>query len=276
MSDASPSPLERAIVALLMPLARLVLKRGLAFGQFAELAKQAYVEVAKRDFGVPGRKMTVSRVAVLTGLTRKEARRLLEEEPPADTKNPRRRINRAARVLSAWVQDLTYRDGRGGPASLEFDSADGPSFTSLVSDHGGDVTPRAVLDELLRVGAVKTLKNGRLRPVERAYIPTSDEAEKLAILGSDVGDLVSTIDHNLDAELEATFFQRKVSYDNLPASYLPALRALVKVDAQVLLEGLDAEMSARDLDVVPDPDETGGRRAMIGIYYFEEHADDDE
>ena len=72
-----------------MPLARLVLKRGLAFGQFAELAKQAYVEVAKRDFAVPGRKMTVSRVAVLTGLTRKEARRLLKEEPPADTKNPR-------------------------------------------------------------------------------------------------------------------------------------------------------------------------------------------
>jgi hypothetical protein len=276
MSDASPNPLERAIVALLMPLARLVLKRGLAFGQFAELAKQAYVEVAKRDFAVPGRKMTVSRVAVLTGLTRKEARRLLEDEPPADTKNPRRRINRAARVLSAWVQDLTYRDGRGGPASLEFDSRDGPSFSSLVSDHGGDVTPRAVLDELLRVGAVKTLKNGRLRPVERAYIPISDEAEKLAILGSDVGDLISTIDHNLDAELAATFFQRKVSYDNLPASYLPALRALVKVDAQALLEGLDAEMSARDLDVAPDPDETGGRRAMIGIYYFEEHADDDE
>jgi hypothetical protein len=276
LADSSPSPLERAIVALLQPLARLVLTRGMAFGQFAELAKQAYVEVAKRDFAVPGRKMTVSRVAVLTGLTRKEARRLLEEEPPADSQNPRRRINRAARVLSAWLQEVEYRDGRGGPASLRFESARGPSFSRLVADHGGDVTPRAVLDELLRVGAVKTLKDGRLRPVERAYIPQADEAEKLAILGSDVGDLISSIDHNLDAAVDATFFQRKVAYDNLPSAYLPALRALVRSDAQSLLERLDAEISLHDLDVSSNPDERGGRRAMFGIYYFEEEADDRE
>jgi hypothetical protein len=285
MSNSAPRPLERAIIALLKPLVRLVLKRGIAFGQFAELAKQVYVEVAKKDFAVPGRKMTVSRVAVLTGLTRKEARRLFEEAPPAGFPDPRRRINRAARVLSAWVQERDYRDGRGGPASLEFGSEKGPSFSQLVTDHGGDVTPRAVLDELLRVGAVERLKNGRLRPLERAYIPQSDEAEKLAILGADVGDLISSIDHNLDAESDAAFYQRKVAYDNLPASYLPRLRTLVRRDAQRLLERFDAEMSKHDLDVVADSTagtastddaKEGGRRAMVGIYYFEDDADDEE
>jgi hypothetical protein len=63
MTSSALSPLERAIIALLRPLVRLVLKRGVAFGQFAELTKQAYVEVARRDFGVPGRKLSVSRVA---------------------------------------------------------------------------------------------------------------------------------------------------------------------------------------------------------------------
>lgn len=276
MSDYESSPLGRAIIALLRPLIRLVLDRGVAFSQFAELAKQVYVEVAKKDFAVPGRKMTISRVAVLTGLTRKEARRLFEDESSADAPDPRRRINRAARVLSAWVQEVDYRDGRGGPASLAFESDEGPSFSDLVADHGGDVTPRAVLDELLRVGAVQRLKNGRLRPVERAYVPQSDEAEKLAILGSDVGDLIATIDHNLDVKSGATFFQRKVAYDNLPALYLPALRNLVRRDAQTLLEALDVEMSAHDLDVVPDAAEQGGRRAMVGIYYFEEDADGEE
>jgi hypothetical protein len=279
MSNSASRPLERAIIALLKPLVRLVLKRGVAFGHFAELAKQVYVEVAKKDFAVPGRKMTVSRVAVLTGLTRKEARRLFEEEPPAGFPDPRRRINRAARVLSAWVQERAYHDGRGGPASLEFDAGKGPSFSRLVAEHGGDVTPRAVLDELLRVGAVQKLKNGRLRPLERAYVPQSDEGEKLAILGSDVGDLISSIDHNLDAESNAAFFQRKVTYDNLPASYLPRLRGLVRRDAQTLLERLDAEMSAHDLDVGADNSrqtEEGGRRAMVGIYYFEDDADDEE
>jgi len=276
MSTSTSSPLEQAIIALLKPLVRLVLKRGVAFGQFAELAKQVYVEVAKKDFAVPGRKMTVSRVAVLTGLTRKEARRLFDVDPMAGTPDPRRRINRAARVLSAWVQEVDYHDGRGGPASLDFDSDEGPNFSRLVAEHGGDVTPRAVLDELLRVGAVQRLKNGRLRPVERAYIPQADVAEKLAILGSDVGDLISSIDHNLDAETDAAFYQRKVAYDNLPDSYLPALRALVRGDAQALLERLDTEMSAHDLDVTPGSSSSGGRRAMVGIYYFEDDADDEE
>lgn len=275
MTKSTPNALEGAILGLLRPLIRLALERGVAFGQFAELSKQVYVEVAKRDFGVPGRKMTVSRVAVLTGLTRKEARRLFEEEPPVGVQDPRPRINRAARVLSAWVQEADYRDGRGGPASLVFDSADGPSFSQLVAEHGGDVTPRAVLDELLRVGAVQTLKNGRLRPVARAYIPHADEDEKLAILGSDVGDLISSIDHNLKAGRGASFFQRKVAYDNLPASYLPALRAIVQRDAQALLETFDAEMSAHDLDASSGSAGEGGHRAMIGIYYFEDVANDD-
>jgi hypothetical protein len=129
------------------------------------------------------------------------------------------------------------------------------------------------------------LKNGRLRPLERAYIPQSDEAEKLAILGADVGDLISSIDHNLDTESDAAFYQRKVAYDNLPASYLPRLRTLVRRDAQRLLERLDTEMSKHDLDVVADSTagtastdaaKEGGRRAMVGIYYFEDDADDEE
>lgn len=288
MSDSSSTPIERAITALLRPLVRLMLKRGVAFGQFAELAKQAFVDVARRDFVVPGRKMTVSRVAVLTGLTRKEAKRLLDEDRAPDSGGSRRRINRAARVLSAWVQDEQYHDGRGAPASLEFEAEEGPTFARLVAEHGGDVTPRAVLDELLRVGAVRRIKDGRLRPVERVYVPHADEGEKLAILGTDVGDLIASIDHNLDAPIGETFYQRKVAYDNLPPEYLEELRDLVRRDAQALLERFDADMAAHDRDVRPPrrgrsqpkdkqaETESARRRAMVGIYYFEDEADDDD
>lgn len=272
--SARTTALDRAIITLLRPLVRLALKRGVAFGHLAELVKRAYVDVARDDFAVPGRKPTVSRVAVLTGLTRKEARRLLEDEPDGSGEPPRRRINRAARVVSAWVQDPVYRDGRGGPASLSFDGGVEPSFSSLVRAHGADVTPRAVLDELLRVGAVQRLKDGRLRLVERAYIPQADEAEKLAILGTDVADLIAAIEHNLDPTVETSFYQRKVAYDNLPASYLPKLQTVVRRRAQKLLEQLDGEMAQHDLDVSPQPEETGGRRAMVGIYYYQRDEDE--
>jgi hypothetical protein len=247
----------------------------MAYGQFAELVKQAYVEAARNDFDVPGRKLTISRVAVLTGLTRKEARRLMQMDHAHPESGSRRRINRAARVVAAWVEDPTYHDGRGAPASLSFESETGASFSSLVSRHGADVTPRAVLDELLRVGAVDTLKDGRLRLVERAYIPQADEAAKLDILGSDVADLIASIEHNVDPEADEPFFQRKVAYDNLPASYLPKLRALLARKGQKLLEELNADMSRHDRDVSGERNESDRSRAMIGIYYFERDASEE-
>jgi hypothetical protein len=247
----------------------------MAFGQFAELLKRAYVEAAEEDFTVPGRKLTISRVAVLTGLTRKEASRLMQEETEVSESQARRRVNRAARVVSAWAVDVAFHDANGEPAELPFDASEGPTFARLVALHGADVPPRAVLDELLRVGAVVRLDDGRIHLVERAYIPAGDEAAKLEILGTDVADLIASIEHNLDPTATLRFFQRKVAYDNLPADYLPALRALLAERGQELLETLNDDMARHDRDVAAVTSNAPRRRAMVGIYYFEDENDDD-
>ena len=275
MPKSSAKSLERAVVTLLRPLIRLVLKRGMAFGQFAELLKRAYVEAAEEDFAVPGRKLTISRVAVLTGLTRKEASRLMQEEPAVSESQARRSVNRAARVVSAWAVDPTFQDAQGAPVELPFDGAEGPTFARLVALHGADVPPRAVLDELMRVGAVVRQEDGRIHLVERAYIPAADEAAKLDILGTDVADLIASIEHNLDADAGVRFFQRKVAYDNLPADYLPALRELLSQRGQALLETLNDDMARHDRDLGAVASDAPRRRAMVGIYYFEDENDDD-
>ncbi len=277
VSNASSQALERAVVALMRPLVRLVLKRGMAFGQFAELVKRAYVEAAEEDFAVPGRKLTISRVAVLTGLTRKEASRLMQEEPAVSESQARRRVNRAARVVSAWAVDPAFQDAQGVPLELPFDSggSDEPSFSRLVAHHGADVPPRAVLDELMRVGAVGRRDDGRIHLVERAYIPAGDEAAKLDILGTDVADLIAAIEHNLEPEVAVRYFQRKVAYDNLPADYLPELRALLAERGQALLETLNEDMARHDRDLGAVTSDAPRRRAMVGIYYFEDENDDE-
>lgn len=270
----SSDALERAVVALLRPLLRLVLKRGMAFGQFAELLKHAYVEAAEEDFAVPGRKLTISRVAVLTGLTRKEASRLMQAEPSVSESQARRRVNRAARVVSAWAVDAGFHDPSGVPVDLPFDASEGPTFARLVALHGADVPPRAVLDELMRVGAVVRQEDGRIHLVERAYIPAGDEAVKLDILGTDVADLIASIEHNLDPGAAVRFFQRKVAYDNLPADYLPALRELLAQKGQGLLETLNEDMVRHDRDLRGEAGDGPRRRAMVGIYYFEDDSDE--
>jgi len=106
--------------------------------------------------------------------------------------------------------------------------------------------------------------------VARAYIPSGSEAEKLHILGTDVADLVATIDHNLYHAEDDALFQRKVSYDNLPAEVLPALRKLSREKAQLLLEEMNDVLAEQDRDVNPDVQGIGRKRAGLAIYYFED------
>ena len=260
--------LSAAVIRLLRPLVRILLRNGVPYGSFADLSKRVYVDVAMDEFGIKGRKQTISRVSIITGLSRKEAKRVKGLSYPKDTEVAER-YNRAARVISAWVRDKRFTDSKGQPADLPIEG-DGASFSELVKLYSGDVPARAILDELVRVGAVERLDDGRIKLVSRAYLPKTEEDEKLSILGTDVRDIIRTIDHNLRCNSTDSFFQRKVSYDNLPAEVLPKIRSLTATEAQALLEKMDRWLSQHDRDVNPSAGGTGKKMAGIGIYYFEE------
>ena len=257
----------KSALRLLRPLVRILMRNGISFGAFADLAKRVYIDVATEEFGIPGRKQTISRVAIITGLSRKEVLRV-KRLPRPDDAGSEERYNRAARVISAWVRERRFSDGRGRPAALPLDGS-GPTFGELVKRFGGDVPHRAVLDELARVGAVERLEDGRIRLLARAYVPSSGEVEKIGILGTDVSDLISTIDHNLRSEGTNALFQRKVCYDNLPEEALTMLRSLTHARAQEMLESFDRWMAEHDRDANPAAEGTGRKRAGIGVYYFE-------
>lgn len=258
-----------ATTRILRPLIRVLLRNGISFHTFAELSKRVYVEIASNDLGIPGRKPSGSRVAILTGLTRKEIQRLSSIGPEDDSEGAER-YNRAARVVAGWVRDREFVDPTGEPLALAGDGGT-PSFVELVRRHGGDVPARAVLDELLRVGAVeRDPASGNIRLLARAYIPRTSDLEKVEILGADVSDLIATIDHNMGEGASDPRFQRKVMYDNLPLEAIPDFRKLSAERAQELLELLDRWLSEQDRDVNPARQGSGRMRAGIGIYYFEE------
>ena len=260
--------------ALSRPLVRLLLRHGIPFGVMADVVKQVYVDVAWQEFGLPGRKQTTSRVAILTGLSRKEVARLRQLHR-WDDHEAVQQYHRAARVMSAWVRAPEFHDASGQPAPLPVEG-DPMSLGGLVRRYSGDMPVRAILDELLRVGAVEQLADGRIRLLARAYVPAAGEVEKLGILGTDVADLIATIDWNLRCPPADAYFQRKVQYDNLPSEVMPELHTLTRERAQALIEQLDHWMAARDRDVTPTVQGTGRKRAMVGIYYFEEDFREDD
>ena len=257
-----------AVGQILRPLFRVLLRNSLSFNAFVEIAKRAYVEVAMQEAGVPGKKPSISRASILSGLSRKEIQRVLKT---ADGHSePLERYNRAARVIAGWVRDPDFLDQDKNPKALAPQDEGKINFAELVRRHSGDVPARAMLDELLRVGAVEQIKGGTIRLLDRVYVPRSSELDKLGILGTDVADLISTIDNNLQHSGTDLLFQRKVMYDNLPAEALPKFRSLSGTQAQALLERLDLWLSQHDRDSNPMVTGSGRVRAGIGIYYFEE------
>ena len=268
-SDDAQKALRGALEQLLRPLCRLLLRHSVAFNAFADIAKRVYVDVALKEFSLPGKKPTTSRVAVLSGLTRKEVHRIIAE-PVLDSSEGFERYNRAARVLTGWGRDADFLDRRGRPRLLDFD---GPmSFAALVRRYSGDMPARSVLDELLRVGAVERDDEGRVQPVTHGYVPQHSAIDKLDILGRDVADLIETIDHNLLHGAGDPRFQRKVMYAAMPVDALPAFRKLSAVQAQALLKKLDRWLAERDVTPIAKGDDEAAERARVGlgIYYFEE------
>lgn len=258
--------LAQATLRILYALVRVLLRHGMPLPAFVELAKRAYVDVALREFGIPGRKASVSRAALLTGMTRKEIQRLVDMPIELGAASN----NRAGRVVAGWVRDPDFHDADGQPRALETDT--GPaSFSELVRRYSGDVPPRAVLDELLRVGTVERDADGRIRLLSRVYIPRTSDIEKLAILGADVSYLIGTIDHNLQSGATDPRFQRKVMYDNLPVEAMEEFRQLTVRHGQELIELLDGWLARHDRDMNPAMRGTDRMRAGVGIFSFEEN-----
>ena len=260
-------PLIAALAVLLRPLVRILLQHGLPCDVLSTVARQVYVRVATEEFALPGKKQTTSRVSILTGLPRKEVRRILTT-PVAEDQEAADRYNRAARVLAGWLRDREFHDKAGEPAALPVEG-NSASFGALVRYYSGDMPVRAMLDELLRVGAVRKTEDGRIRLQARFYVPAKSEADKLQILGTDTADLIATIANNLNPQATPRY-QRKVMYDNVPVEAVQEFQRLSANRAQLFLEGIDSWLSQRDRDINPAVQGTGRKRVGIGLYYFED------
>ncbi|MEX2474455.1 DUF6502 family protein [Marinobacter sp.] len=275
MTTSNTHPLHRALYRILRPLARLLLRNGIPFGEFSDLVKRAYVEAALEDFGDGRKKPTDSRAAVMTGLTRKEVKRHREILTGEGTGTARTgHANRASRVVSGWVHDAAFQNRNGEPALLDFD---GPlSFSELVKRYSGDMPPRAVFDELVRVGIVGVDDaTGKLVLKQRAYVPAGDSEEMLQIFGEDVSDLIATVDHNLVSGESGSqpLFQRTLTYNNVPPEIIDRWRKHAAAQSQALLVQLDQWLGPHDRDIAGasghsqsgEPVRTG-----ISIFYFED------
>lgn len=255
---------------LMQPLVRILIRHGVSFGELSEVLKNVFVEVADRDFALPDRRPSQSRVAILTGLTRKEVAKQEALLASGDVLAVVSNLNRVTRVLEGWHSDPAFTGPYGMPLDLPFDApGGGASFVALVRKHSGDMAPRAMLDELMRVGAVERVPSGALKVLMRSYIPESFQAEALQRFGEVVRDFINTYEFNMGKRQGQGRFERIVySNDGLRADLMPAFDALIRAKGLNLLIELDNWMSAQETTVTTKG--KGGRRIRtgVGVYHF--------
>ncbi|MCK5858397.1 DUF6502 family protein [Abyssibacter sp.] len=259
------SQLDRALRRLLRPLVRIMLRQGISFGEFSEIAKRTYMEIAWDEFTPSDARASDSRVAIMTGLTRKEVKRLRETRAQK-TETSTNHMNRATRVLSGWFRDPDFCDEKGQPRRLNM-TDDGLQFPALVRRYSGDMPPRAMLEELRRVNAVRVDEKG-IQVLSRSFVPAGGDPDSLRMFGLAMSDLGHTIDRNLNdgTSSEELLFQRYVSNAQLNPRMVPLFKRLLAERGMQLLESLDDWMSSNE-----QPDDAAGSSAHIGagIYFFD-------
>lgn len=256
-----------ALDKLIKPLVRILLRHGVACEDFVEVVRRSFVSVAEKEFAPPGRKQSLTNIALVTGIHRHEVKKLMESAKQNITQTPQH--HRAARVISGWIKDPDF-SSQGDAHVLDIDT----EFKQLVSKYSGDITPRPILDELLRVGAIEKTQNNGVRLLVPAYVPHDSDEDLIQIFGVSVADLLSTLDHNLKSKPEERRFQVSVVHDNLPDEVLSNLELVSRGKSLEFLNNVNQFFETQDRDSNPNVKGTGRNRAGIGLYFFHEKTDD--
>ena len=263
--------LRRALSLMFKPLVRLLVAQGVTHAEFSETAKEVYVEVALRHFEVDG-KVNKSRVAILTGLTRKEVKNVIDRTISATSQD--KSYSRPERVLTGWYSDPKYQGPYGIPLELPYDngSEDEPSFVDLVRHYSGDMAPRQVLNELVESGSVVEVE-GRLKAVRRIYKLSTLSPNLIKRLGEVGYRVFSTAAKNIDKQVEGSgYFDRMVfADDGSSTDQIEEFDAYIKPRGQSFLEEIDVWFSNKK-DEIPK----GAERKETGLYmvhYVEDEKD---
>jgi Family of unknown function (DUF6502) len=257
----------QALRAVLQPLARLAVARGMTYAPVDEIVRQAFVQAADDAHPelLPHRK--VSHVATVTGLHRREVTRLvqaLRDGSAKDSARPRSLVNE---LYTHWLSDPAYRDRKGAPRVLPRQGP-APSFESLAHAITRNVHPRTLLDELLRLGLVMLDESkDRVSAVREAIVPRGDVQRMLGYLGANVGDHLAGAAANVQAD-GGRHFEQAVSARGLSPDSIAEARGLIRNQWKTLLAAMVPALEAMVERDAGRPD--ARERLRVGLYSFDE------
>ena len=262
-----PAALRQALVRLLRPLVKLLIRFHISYPHLTQILKTVYVEVAEHDMPHPDKALTDSRITMLTGVHRKDVRRLRHQPP--DDNAAGKSVALGAQVAGAWLTLAQYSTDDGEPRALFRLATEGePSFESLVETVSKqDLRARSVLDEWLRLGVVEIDADGKVKMRAEAFIPAEGFDEKAYVFGMTQHDHLAAAVHNMLGEQPARL-DRCVYYNHLSPESVDKLHTLIQDEAMAVLKTVNRK--AREMQR-RDSGKTGAtERFTLGVYFHRE------
>jgi Family of unknown function (DUF6502) len=264
-AGAGSEKLLDAALRLFAPLVRLLIARGVTFQVASELLKRAYVRAATNHF-VEGEETTGTRLSLLTGLNRKEIKRLTEEsEEPKSFPM----ASYAGAVYGVWQTQRRWRDADGKPRVLPRRSVGGQvSFDELVRSVTTDHRPAAVLEEMLRLGFVSIEENNDLRLSDAPVIPRQQFDDQIGLLTESVEDhMRAAVTNVLEAKpkyLERMLFSDELSAESAEKLHDKAREHWNRIQDDIVENAISAEQKDRETGAVAKT------RIRVGMYFYSE------
>ena len=260
----------KAITMLCKPLIRLLIEKGVGFPQFRELMKALYVEVAEESFSLENKKISDSRIFVLTGIHRKDIKRLREineSTKPVITSS----ASLSGEIIARWTSMPEYQDETGKPSRLLKSKSNKPNFDQLVSSVNKDVRPKAILEEWLRLNIVK-IKDEYVILNKSAFVTNKEFNDMAYYLGHNVHDHLASCVSNILAEDEP-MLERSVYYASLRPGSVEKLRNFASKKGDELLQHLNKQaIKLYDADKNEDD---ANCRIRLGVYWYQTQLNSD-
>jgi hypothetical protein len=258
-----------ALLLVIRPIARALLRAGIGYREFAEVSKTAFVDVAGKDYGLRGRPTNISRVAVMTGLTRKEVRRI-RDQSQGGSPTGLVKLTPMGQVMHRWYTEQEYLAENGSPMVLNFDG-DGVTFAGLVKKFGGDIPPGAMRTELKRIGAVEELESGQLKALKRSVIGLDDHEKLISGLAHVMYPAALSMAHNTMAGAQTdSWVHLSASTQSVRSDDLKRIRRVSSDRAAEFIESIDDFLAAYESLYDSSSDNESSKAVGIGVFYFEE------
>ena len=269
------------LLTIMLPISRFLLRSGIGYKEFSRVCKSAFVQVATDDYGIRGRPTNISRVAVMTGLTRKEVKKIRNYRLGSADDLWGANLSPPTQTLNHWHADADFCDKEGKPLELPF-SGGFPSFTDLVRRYAGDIPPGAMRTELKRSGAVIESEGGKLRALSAVYIPYELDSDFINGWAFSLANLATTLTYN--SSLRSTENEEERRLQARPERYVwatklrktdvDAFKIMAVSKTEELLTQLNEWIINHESDAVLRRADSGEKtepaRVGLGIYYFED------